>query len=250
MELMYRGTAYHGWQIQPNALTVQQVVQEALKHLLSEPVSITGSGRTDTGVHARQQVAHFDVPSDLDVKALCFRLNAMLPTDISITQIYAVPTEAHARFDAQSRSYEYHLHTFKDPFATDQSYHFRHPLHLESMNEAAQQLVAYGEQDYQCFSRSRTQQNHFRCRISRAQWVRCEDPRGLRLLFRITADRFLRGMVRAVVGTMLDVGTGRTSLEEFRDIVASQDRQRAGRSVPAHGLYLTEVTYGEKDTGC
>ena len=239
MELAYRGTAYHGWQVQDNAQAIQPLIQEALARLLGQSVSITGSGRTDTGVHARQQVAHFDWLSAIDPAAVCFRLNAMLPADISIHRIYEVPSEAHARYSARSRSYEYHLHSRKDPFATERSYYFRPPLQLERMNEAAQQLVVYGEQDYRCFSRSRTQQNHFRCRISQARWTRD----GQRLTFHIAANRFLRGMVRAIVGTLLDVGTGRTNLAEFQSIVASQDRQRAGRSVPAHGLYLTEVKY-------
>ena len=243
LHLSYRGTAYHGWQIQKNAYTVQQAVHEALSRLLNEPVTVVGSGRTDTGVHARQQVVHFDQKQSLATDFL-FRLNAVLPPDISADRLYEVPTDAHARFSAQTRSYEYHLHTFKDPFAQDSSYHVRFPLQLDLMNEAAQQLVAYGERNYACFSKLGTQPTTFRCHIRHARWlIHEESTTGRRLVFRITANRFLRGMVRAIVGTLLDVGTEKTSLADFRAIVDSQDRQQAGRSVPPHGLYLTEVTY-------
>ena len=244
MALAYRGTAYHGWQIQDNAQTVQAVVQEALERLLGQPVPVVGSGRTDTGVHARQQIAHFDRPVPLDTATFRYRLNALLPPDISVDQLYEVPPNAHARHRARRRSYEYHLHNFKDPFAQDRSYYFRPKLRLDLIREATRQLVAYGEHDYRCFSKSRTQQTHFRCRITRAEWTISEElSAGQRMLFGITANRFLRGMVRAIVGTLLDVGTEKTTLEEFQRIIAHQDRQQAGRAVPAHGLYLTEVTY-------
>ena len=243
MVLSYRGTAYHGWQIQSNANTVQQVVHEALSRLLGEPVVITGSGRTDTGVHARQQVAHVDRPQPLATDFL-FRLNAVLPPDVSVSQLYEVAPDAHARFSARTRRYDYFLHTFKDPFAQDRSYLVRFPLRLDLINEAAQQLVAYGEHNYACFSKLGTQPTTFRCHIFRAEWsVSEESTAGQRMVFRITADRFLRGMVRAIVGTLLDVGTGKITVEDFRAIIGSQDRRQAGRSVPAHGLYLTEVTY-------
>lgn len=244
MALAYRGTAYHGWQIQANAYAVQQVVQEALSLLRGEPVVIVGSGRTDTGVHARQQIAHFDWPEPLVTDTFRYRLNALLPPDISINQLYEVPPDAHARHSARRRSYAYHLHTFKDPFAQDYSYHFGPALRLDLIAEATRQLVAYGERDYRCFSKSRTQNTHFRCCISQAEWAVTEKlPMGQRMVFRISANRFLRGMVRAIVGTLLDVGTEKTTLEDFQRIIASQDRQQAGRAVPAHGLYLTEVTY-------
>ena len=243
MVLSYRGTSYRGWQIQSNAYTVQQAVHEALARLLGEPVTVTGSGRTDAGVHARQQVAHFDWHHALTTDFL-FRLNAVLPPDISAYQLYEVASDAHARFSARTRSYEYFLHTFKDPFAQDSSFLMRHPLRLDLINEATQQLVAYGEHNYACFSKSGTQQTTFRCHIIRADWSICKESSvGQRMVFRITANRFLRGMVRAIVGTLLDVGAEKITLEDFRSIIASQDRSRAGRSVPAHGLYLTEVTY-------
>ena len=244
MVLGYRGTGYHGWQVQPNAYTVQQAVHEALTRLLSEPVVVMGSGRTDTGVHARQQVAHFDWHTPLVAATFLPKLNAVLPPDISVYQLYEVPADAHARFSAYLRCYEYHLHTFKDPFAQDGSYCFRRPVRLDLMQAAARQLIGYGDHNYACFSKSGTQPTTFHCRISQAAWAISEaSPTGQRMVFRIAANRFLRGMVRAIVGTMLDVGTERTTLEDFREIVASQNRRKAGRSVPAHGLYLTEVKY-------
>ena len=244
MILSYRGTAYHGWQVQSNAYTVQQAVHEALARLLGEPVLTTGSGRTDTGVHARQQVAHFDWHQSLDTGAFLSKLNAVLPLDISVYQLYEVSADTHVRFSARTRSYEYRLHTFKDPFAQDSSYYFRQPLRLDLMNEAARQLVALGERNYACFGKSGTHNTTFRCHIFQAEWWVDEAlPTGQRMVFRITANRFLRGMVRAIVGTLLDVGTEKITLEDFQKIIDSQDRRRAGRSVPAHGLYLTEVTY-------
>ena len=244
MILSYRGTGYHGWQVQENAYTVQQAIHEALARLLGESVVVKGSGRTDAGVHARQQVAHFDWPAPLVSSTFLPKLNAVLPPDISVSHLYEVPPQAHARFSAYVRCYEYHLHTFKDPFAQDNSYYFRQPLRLDIICEAAKQLVAYGNHNYACFSKSGTQNTTFYCHISRAEWSVSEvSPVGQRMVFRIAANRFLRGMVRAIVGTMLDIGTGKTTLEDFREIVASQDRRKAGRSVPAYGLYLTEVNY-------
>ena len=244
MTLAYRGTPFHGWQIQQNAYAVQQAVHEALARVLGQPVVVTGSGRTDTGVHARQQVAHFDWPDGLSAEDLLPQLNAVLPFSISAQQLYEVPASAHARFSARARYYEYHLHNFKDPFAQDSSYYFRKPLRLDLIGEATRQLVAYGERNYACFSKSGTQSTTHRCRIHQAEWaVHDALPMGQRTVFRIGADRFLRGMVRAIVGTLLDVGTGKTSPESFRAIVESEDRRQAGRSVPPHGLYLTRVVY-------
>ena len=244
MTLAYRGTAFHGWQIQQNAYTVQQAVHEALTRVLGQPVVVTGSGRTDTGVHARQQVVHFDWSAPLSSETILPRLNAVLPLSVSAQQLYEVPSSAHARFSARARYYEYHLHNFKDPFAQESSYYFRKPLRLDLIHKATQQLITYGEHNYACFSKSRTQNSTYQCCIHQAEWTtHHEPPAGQRTTFRIGADRFLRGMVRAVVGTLLDVGTEKTDLKTFRAIIDSQDRRQAGRSVPAHGLYLTKVVY-------
>ncbi len=244
MTLAYRGTPFHGWQIQQNAYAVQQAVHEALARVLGQPVVTTGSGRTDSGVHARQQVAHFNWPQPLSEEVFLPRLNAALPLTISAIRLYEVPLSAHARFSARARYYEYHLHNFKDPFAQDSSYYLRKPLRLDLIQAATQQLLAYGERNYACFSKSGTQSTTHRCCIHQAEWeVHDELPVGQRTTFRIGADRFLRGMVRAIVGTLLDVGTEKTDLKTFQAIVESQDRRQAGRSVPAHGLYLTKVVY-------
>jgi tRNA pseudouridine38-40 synthase len=238
--LMYHGAAYHGWQIQQNALSVQQLINESLSKILREPIATTGSGRTDTGVHARGQVAHFDATQQLTEYEHLVKFNAVLPHDISITKLVRVGDNAHARFDATTRSYRYFIHQQKNPFLRGMSCFFTPQLNLEVMNKAARQLVQYGKQNYASFSKSNTQTTSFDCHIFQAGWHVLEDGR---LVFTITADRFLRGMVRALVGTMLDIGTGTTSLADFGTIIASQDRRQAGRSVDACGLYLTEVTY-------
>ena len=238
--LMYQGAAYHGWQIQKNALSVQQLVNESLSKILREPITSTGSGRTDTGVHARGQVAHFDTSQRLTEQEHLHKFNAVLPHDISITKLVQATDNAHARFDATSRSYRYFIHQKKDPFLRGMSYLFTPQLNLEMMNKAARQLVQYGKQNYASFSKSNTQTTTFDCHIFRADWHVLEEDQ---LVFTITADRFLRGMVRAVVGTMLDIGTGSTSIDDFVAIINSQNRRKAGRSVDAGGLFLTEVTY-------
>ncbi|MEM9671891.1 MAG: tRNA pseudouridine(38-40) synthase TruA [Bacteroidota bacterium] len=238
--LMYHGATYHGWQIQKNALSVQQLVNESLSKILREPIVTTGSGRTDTGVHAQGQVVHFNTSQQLTKHEHLHKFNAVLPYDISITKLVRVADDAHARFDATTRSYQYFIHQRKNPFLRGQSYFFTPQLNLEMMNKAAQQLVQYGKQNYASFSKSNTQTSTFDCHIFRAGWHVLEEDR---LVFSITADRFLRGMVRAVVGTMLDIGTGATSLTDFAAIINSQDRRQAGRSVDADGLFLTEVTY-------
>ncbi len=242
--LAYRGTLFHGWQIQQNAYTVQQAVHEALTRVLGQPVAVTGSGRTDTGVHARQQVAHFDWSAPLASAVLLPQINAVLPLSVSAQQLYEVPPWAHARFSARARYYAYHLHNFKDPFAQDNSYYFRKPLRLDLIHQATQQLVDYGARNYACFSKSGAQNTTHQCCIHQAEWItHDEHPAGQRTTFRIGADRFLRGMVRAITGTLLDVGTEKTDLKTFRAIIDGQDRRQAGRSVPAHGLYLTKVVY-------
>lgn len=240
LTLKYHGAAYHGWQVQKNALSVQQVVNESLSRILREPIATMGSGRTDTGVHAQGQVAHFESDQLLDKDEYVHRFNAVLPHDISITEMVAVTHDAHARFSATRRSYQYFIHQKKNPFLNGLSYFFPSRIDVNVMNKAAQQLVERKKQNYACFSKSKTQNTSFDCHIFRAEWHVLEEDRWV---FSISANRFLRGMVRAVVGTMLGIGTQTTSLADFDDIIASQDRRRAGRSVDACGLYLTEVTY-------
>nr|WKN38136.1 tRNA pseudouridine(38-40) synthase TruA [Tunicatimonas sp. TK19036] len=240
ISIMYHGAAYHGWQIQQNALSVQQVLNEALSRILQEPIVTTGSGRTDTGVHAKGQVAHFDTNQTLEEADYLYKFNAVLPHDISITRLQAVPDEAHARFSATARSYQYMIHQKKNPFLNGISYFFSANTDIDVMNQAADRLVQYGRRDYTSFSKTNTQNTSFNCHIFRAHWHVIEKDR---FMFAITADRFLRGMVRALVGTLLDIGTHTTTLADFPTIIESKDRRKAGRSVDACGLFLTNVTY-------
>jgi len=237
IELAYKGTAYHGWQLQKNAIGVQHLLNRALRLKLGEDIDTTGSGRTDKGVHAIQQFAHFDFSRPFKIQQLVFQLNRILPNDISIGNIYEVMPDAHARFDAVSRSYIYRINRLKDPFEYDTSYYRRGDLDLELMNKGAQYLKTI--KDFQSFSKVKTDVNHFRCAITRSEWLEEDNL----LYYHVTADRYLRGMVRTLVGTMLDIGTGKTSLGDLDKIIKSQDRKLAGRAVPAHGLYLSEVSY-------
>lgn len=237
LDIAYNGTAYHGWQIQDNAHTVQAELEKCLTTLLRTKTEIMGSGRTDTGVHARQQVMHLDMAEPADLSKFQQRLNGILPKDISVGGIRKVNTEAHTRFDAQERSYEYHVHQAKSPFLENLSYCFTRPLDVDAMNEAAKNLL--GEKDFESFSKVKTEVNTFICTIKEARWEKQNDS----LIFHVTANRFLRGMVRALVGTLLDVGLGKLNAQEFVNIIESKDRRKAGRAVPAHGLYLTRVTY-------
>lgn len=239
MELSYNGKAYHGWQIQPNALTIQQVIEDALKVILKEDLSIVGAGRTDTGVHALQMYAHFDTERKIDEEDLIFKLNSYLPKDISITDLFLVANEAHARFDAISREYVYRISTRKDVFNIDQAYLITSELDIERMNAAAKILLTY--RDFQCFSKSNTDVKTYHCNIYLAEWIQT----GNELKFKIRADRFLRNMVRAIVGTLIEIGSGKRTVDELHDIIGSKDRRKAGYSVPAHGLFLKEIIYPE-----
>ena len=236
LELAYRGSAYHGWQRQPNAVTVQEKVEDALAILLREPVEVVGAGRTDTGVHARQLFAHFDLEAELSPDFV-FKMNSVLPMDIAVRSLLKMKPEAHARFDALSRTYEYHVVLEKDPFSLESAYFLKRKPDLKKMNEAAKMLMEYS--DFKCFSRSRTDVRTYTCRIEEAYW----EKRGESLMFNIKADRFLRNMVRAVVGTLLEIGWGKLEIEELHQIIKSKNRSEAGASVPAHGLYLTKVEY-------
>ncbi|ADF51320.1 tRNA pseudouridine(38-40) synthase TruA [Zunongwangia profunda] len=237
IDLAYLGTAYHGWQIQPEAVSVQQVLQEALSKILQQNIEVVGAGRTDAGVHATQMYAHFDADLNCDEKTLQFKLNSFLPKDISIRQLFKVQSQAHARFDACSRSYEYHIVNFKDPFKIDLAYYLLKQPDIEKMNHAAAMLKDYT--NFKCFSKSRTDVKTYNCNITAAFWEQSKDE----LIFHITADRFLRNMVRAIVGTLLDIGLGKNSVEFLKEILKSEDRSMAGTSVPAHGLYLTRIEY-------
>lgn len=239
VEFSYRGTCYHGWQRQPNAKSVQEVLEKALSTLLRESMEVVGAGRTDSGVHARQLFAHFNTSQDFEPEELVFRLNAFLPEDIAIAGIKKVTSEAHARFDAVERTYEYWVVKEKNPFYQDSAHCILRPLDTIAMNEAARILKDY--RDFECFSKSNTDVKTFLCDVREAIWV----SDGEKLIFTITADRFLRNMVRAIVGTLLDVGTNKRKPEEIKAIIESKDRAKAGASVPAKGLYLTKVSYPE-----
>jgi tRNA pseudouridine38-40 synthase len=243
LELAYKGTAYHGWQVQANAHTVQAELHQALETVLRQPVETVGSGRTDTGVHALQQFVHFDFPETLDgLSKVVLRLNSLLPADIVVKGLYPVAMDAHARFDADFRRYEYRICRVKNPFLTDMCYHYPRELRTDAMNEAAQLLLKY--EDFECFSRVKTEVNHFRCRITEAHWSYRPDLSEQELLvFHIQADRFLRGMVRAIVGTLLKVGTGQATVADVEQIILSRDRRQAGQAAPASGLFLTRVGY-------
>lgn len=239
IQFSYFGKQYHGWQNQPNALTVQQVLEEAISVLLKEPISLTAAGRTDAGVHAQQMFAHFDAGQIAGSYDLVYRLNAFLPEDIAVQRIFEVPDDAHARFDALERTYAYWIVQEKNPFLTDAAHFIKHSLDTTKMNQAAELLVAH--HDFQCFSKSNTDVKTYRCDIKKAVW----EVKGNTLVFTVTADRFLRNMVRAIVGTLLEVGSGRWSLDDVKTILKSGDRAKAGPSVPAKGLYLTQINYAD-----
>ena len=239
IEIAYNGTAYHGWQIQKNALSVQEFVNKVLSKLCRQDIETLGCGRTDTGVHARQLFAHVDIPADIDVLNPQFLLsmNSMLPFDIVVKRFIKVAPDAHARFDATMRSYQYHIHFIKDPFLHNLSWLLRDKPDLALMNQAAAILMEY--QDFSCFSKSNTKTLTNNCLIQRAEWVKTENG----IAFHISADRFLRNMVRAIVGTLIRVGKKEMEVEDIRKVIDSKNRSVAGESVAACGLYLTEVIY-------
>lgn len=237
LHIQYAGTHYFGWQVQPQSVSVQEKLNGALSTILRIETSVTGAGRTDTGVHARQMYAHFDTSEGIDANSLTHKLNGLLPADISIKEVFEVQAEAHARFDAMSRTYEYWITRRKDPFLTDRAMTLNQELDVAAMNACEGELKA--NQDFTSFSKSNTQVKTNNCEVIKAHWVHQEDL----LIFTITADRFLRNMVRAIVGTLLEVGQGKMTREEFRQVILDQSRSKAGVSVPASGLYLTRVEY-------
>lgn len=238
IELAYNGTRFHGWQVQPNAPSVQEHLEKALSAICREEISVTGAGRTDTGVHARFFVAHFDseMPDDPDFTR---KLNGFLNHDIVIFRVYKVKPDAHARFDAISRSYRYYITRIKDPFAQETAWYFKYPLDVEKMNEACKILFEYS--DFTSFSKLHTDVKTNNCKIFQAEW----QEQGNQLVFVIKADRFLRNMVRAIVGTLIEVGQGKISLDDFRQVIELKNRGAAGVSVPAHGLFLVGIEYPE-----
>lgn len=238
--LSYDGARYHGWQIQPNGISVQEVLNKALSTLLREPIEVTGAGRTDAGVNASLMVAHFDCQQTTDNGQLTYRLNKLLPPDIVIHKIQQVKDDAHARFSATSRTYHYYIVTEKSPFEP-YAYRFPQPLDFDKMNEAAKTLFDYI--DFTSFSKLHTDVKTNNCHIITARW---EQLSPIKWQFTITADRFLRNMVRAIVGTLLDVGRGVLTIEQFREIIEKKDRCSAGTSVPGNALFLADVTYPEE----
>ena len=235
--LSYDGTAYHGWQIQPHSISVQEELHKALSTLLRQPMEVVGAGRTDTGVHARKMVAHFDY-GELDCPQLVYKLNKILPRDIAVQKVEAVAEDMHARFSAKSRTYHYFVHLTKDPFHRAYSWQVYGEPDFDLMNRAAEVLMEY--RDFTSFSKLNTDTKTNDCTITEAHWDRAGDGQWC---FTISANRFLRNMVRAIVGTLLEVGRGRMTIEQLRQVIEAKDRCRAGDSVPGNALFLVDVEY-------
>jgi tRNA pseudouridine38-40 synthase len=241
LHISFRGDNYCGWQIQQNAPSVQQEVNKLLKWISGYDTETTGCGRTDTGVHARKFFLHFDSEQLINEPDLfLYRLNRAAPDDIAFHELFPVDAEYHARFSALSRTYHYLIHQRRNPFLVKSSWFYHPNLNIERMNEACQLLINH--QDFKCFSKSNTQVNTFLCNITQAQWFQHHDE----LRFEITANRFLRNMVRAIVGTMIEVGRESISLQQFEQILQSGKRSMAGESVPAHALFLTDIAYPDE----
>ena len=248
IQLSYDGTGYHGWQVQPNGVSVQEVLQKALSTLLRQPTEVTGAGRTDAGVHASMMVAHFDWPAahegegceemPLDCTQLTYKLNRLLPPDVAVQAVRPVGPEMHARFSATRRTYHYYIHTRKNPFLRGYSWQVNVPLDFALMNEAAQVLLEYS--DFTSFSKTGTDVKTNICQLTEARWEQLK-PGEWR--FTVSANRFLRNMVRAIVGTLVEVGRHRMTISQMRHAIEAKDRQRAGESVPCHALYLTNIEY-------
>ncbi|CAM4036016.1 MULTISPECIES: tRNA pseudouridine(38-40) synthase TruA [Flavobacterium] len=237
IEFAYNGKDYFGFQIQPDAVSIQETLNSAINLLFKATIDIVGAGRTDSGVHAKQMYAHFDYENEIDAAFWVKKLNSYLPKDIVVFKVFKVHDDAHARFDATSRTYEYYIHNFKDAFNHEGSWYFYKALDVDKMNEACKILFEYI--DFECFSKVHTDVHTFNCTITEAFWQK----KGNQLLFTIQADRFLRNMVRAIVGTMINIGIGKITVDDFRKVIESKSRKEAGFSVPAHGLYLVNVAY-------
>lgn len=238
IEISYKGTAYHGWQIQPNAITVQEVFNKALNILFKKHIETLGCGRTDTGVHASQFYLHLDLDEAItDYEKMIRSLNALLPPDIAVKNIFKVSEDAHARFDATLRTYQYYIHFQKNPFKTDSSWLLRDELDISAMNKAAKIIFEY--QDFGAFCKANADNFTNLCEVSQSEWEEQENG----IIYHISANRFLRNMVRAIVGTLVDIGKGKLKPEALHQIIQSQNRSEAGVSVPACGLFLTAVHY-------
>ncbi|MBQ8274440.1 MAG: tRNA pseudouridine(38-40) synthase TruA [Bacteroidaceae bacterium] len=234
----YDGTAYHGWQIQPHSVTVQEELQKALSTLMRKPMEVVGAGRTDTGVHARKMIAHFDHDEVVDCPQLVYKLNKLLPRDIAVQHVEPVADDMHARFSAKSRTYHYYVHLDKNPFLRSYSWQVYGNPDFELMNRAARVLMEY--KDFTSFSKVNTDTKTNDCTITEARWDRVGEDQWR---FTVTANRFLRNMVRAIVGTLMEVGRGRMTIEQLRSVIEAKDRCRAGDSVPGNALFLMEVRY-------
>ena len=237
IKLAYNGTNYHGWQVQPNASSVQETLNNALSVILNSEINIMGAGRTDTGVHAKEMFAHFDYDPTLEVDSTLHKLNSYLPKDIAIYDIIPVHEDAHARFDAKKRTYQYHISSVKNVFLQEEIWYYHQNLDVELMNQAAKILLNHT--DFQCFSKVNTDVNTFNCTIYEAYWKQENNQ----LIFTISADRFLRNMVRAIVGTLVNIGLHKITLSDFNSIIENKNRNEAGFSVPAQGLFLTKIEY-------
>ena len=238
IEISYLGTNYHGWQSQPNAITIQEITENCLSKILNNPVKLVAAGRTDAGVHAKQMYAHFD--SDIminDIKSFEHKVNSFLPKDIVVRKLIFVHDNAHARFDALYREYEYHISLKKNPFVIDKAYFFKKSLDIKKMNKCCNIMLQYT--NFKSFSKSKTDVKTYDCKIYEAEWMLNENY----LIFKIKADRFLRNMVRAIVGTLIEIGLGKITEKEFKLIIEKKDRQLAGFSVPAHALFLKNIDY-------
>ncbi|TAE69621.1 MAG: tRNA pseudouridine(38-40) synthase TruA [Bacteroidetes bacterium] len=240
IDIAYKGTNFAGWQKQQNAHTIQAEIEQKLSWYFKQNIEIVGSGRTDAGVHAFQQIAHFDIEKQISKDDFLYRLNKMLSESIAIKDMYEVKSNAHARFDAVYRSYQYHILTKKSPFIKNDALYYPYKIDIEKMQEATKILLEHN--DFQAFSKVHTEVNNFLCQIYKAEWEIQED----KIIFHIAANRFLRGMVRAIVGTLLAIAKNKITIEEFRDIFDSKNRQNAGESIDADGLYLSEVLYDKE----
>ena len=238
IEISYLGTNYHGWQSQPNAITIQEITENCLSKILNNPVKLVAAGRTDAGVHAKQMYAHFD--SDIiinDIKSFEHKVNSFLPKDIVVRKLIFVNDNAHARFDALYREYEYHISLKKNPFVIDKAYFFKKSLDIKKMNKCCNIMLQYT--NFKSFSKSKTDVKTYDCKIYEAKWMLDKNS----LIFKIKADRFLRNMVRAIVGTLIEIGLGKITEKEFKLIIEKKDRKLAGFSVPAHALFLKNIDY-------